>query len=78
MYVCVCIICAYLGIIEEREFEERTTKDFFIHFFIQNSDGKKTDTTDINTLRQEEENERVEERERERERETKERKEIKR
>ena len=76
MYVCVCIICAYLGIIEEREFEERTTKDFFIHFFIQNSDGKKTDTTDINTLRQEEENERVEERERERE--TKERKERKR
>ena len=68
MYVCVYIICAYLGIIEEREFEERTTKDFFIHFFIQNSDGKKTDTTDINTLRQEEENERVEERERERER----------
>ena len=27
MYVCVYIICAYLGIIEEREFEERT-KDF--------------------------------------------------
>jgi hypothetical protein len=42
-----------IGIIEEREFEERTTKDFLFTFLFKTPDGKKTEngyTTDINTL----------------------------
>ena len=72
MYVCVCIICAYLGIIEEREFEERT-KDFLF----KTQTGKER-IRQIYTRYNKKKRTKESRKERERERETKERKEIKR
>jgi hypothetical protein len=72
--MCMYYLRLLIGIIEEREFEERTTKDFLFTFFIQNSDGKERITTDINTRY----DKKKRTKESRKERETKERKEIKR
>jgi hypothetical protein len=72
--MCMYYLRLLIGIIEEREFEERTTKDFLF----KTPDGKKTEengyTTDINTRY----DKKKRTKESRKERETKERKEIKR
>jgi hypothetical protein len=72
--MCIYYLRLLIGIIEEREFEERTTKDFLFTFLFKTPDGKKTDTTDINTRY----DKKKRTKESRKERETKERKEIKR
>jgi hypothetical protein len=74
--MCIYYLRLLIGIIEEREFEERT-KDFFFTFLFKTrtgKKGKKTDTTDINTRY----DKKKRTKESRKERETKERKEIKR
>jgi len=77
--MCMYYLRLLIGIIEEREFEERT-KDFLFTFLFKTPDGKerkkkeRTDTTDRNTRY----DKKKRTKESRKERETKERKEIKR